>query len=89
MMFMKEKLPFGYIPECKCRVLELPYNGEDLSMIILLPNEIEDNSTGLEQVILLFSCYCYKIFVLNKNYSKYDINTVLGRITHMHGQSSG
>ncbi|KAL7984554.1 hypothetical protein Chor_003124 [Crotalus horridus] len=50
MMFMKEKLPFGYIPECKCRVLELPYNGEDLSMIILLPDEIEDNSTGLEQL---------------------------------------
>uniref|UniRef100_A0A1W7RE73 Leukocyte elastase inhibitor n=1 Tax=Agkistrodon contortrix contortrix TaxID=8713 RepID=A0A1W7RE73_AGKCO len=50
MMFMKEKLPFGYIPECKCRVLELPYNGEDLSMIILLPDKIEDNSTGLEQL---------------------------------------
>ncbi|XP_070603255.1 leukocyte elastase inhibitor-like [Erythrolamprus reginae] len=50
MMFMKEKLPFGYIPECKCRVLELPYNGEELSMIILLPDSIEDNSTGLEQL---------------------------------------
>uniref|UniRef100_A0A670Z1T6 Serpin family B member 1 n=1 Tax=Pseudonaja textilis TaxID=8673 RepID=A0A670Z1T6_PSETE len=50
MMFMKEKLPFGYIPECHCRVLELPYKGEDLSMIILLPDDIEDNSTGLEQL---------------------------------------
>uniref|UniRef100_A0A2D4NTU3 Serpin domain-containing protein n=1 Tax=Micrurus surinamensis TaxID=129470 RepID=A0A2D4NTU3_MICSU len=50
MMFMKEKLPFGYIPECNCRVLELPYKGEDLSMIILLPDAIEDNSTGLEQL---------------------------------------
>ncbi|XP_013931024.1 PREDICTED: leukocyte elastase inhibitor [Thamnophis sirtalis] len=50
MMFMKEKLPFRYIPECKCRVLELPYKGKDLSMIILLPDDIEDNSTGLEQL---------------------------------------
>ncbi|XP_032078409.1 leukocyte elastase inhibitor-like [Thamnophis elegans] len=50
MMFLKEKLPFRYIPECKCRVLELPYKGEDLSMIILLPDDIEDNSTGLEQL---------------------------------------
>ncbi|XP_026532396.1 leukocyte elastase inhibitor [Notechis scutatus] len=50
MMFMKEKLPFGYIPECNCHVLELPYKGEDLSMIILLPDGIEDNSTGLEQL---------------------------------------
>ncbi|XP_048363091.1 leukocyte elastase inhibitor-like isoform X2 [Sphaerodactylus townsendi] len=50
MMYMKKKLPFRYIPECKCRVLELPYKGEELSMIILLPDDIEDNSTGLEQL---------------------------------------
>ncbi|XP_070603259.1 leukocyte elastase inhibitor-like [Erythrolamprus reginae] len=50
MMFMKERLPFRYIPECKCRVLELPYKEEDVSMIILLPDSIEDNSTGLEQL---------------------------------------
>ncbi|XP_032078411.1 leukocyte elastase inhibitor-like isoform X2 [Thamnophis elegans] len=50
MMFTVEKLPFRYIPECKCRVLELPYEGKDLSMIILLPDKIEDNSTGLEQL---------------------------------------
>ncbi|XP_048363090.1 leukocyte elastase inhibitor-like isoform X1 [Sphaerodactylus townsendi] len=50
MMYMKKKFPFRYIPECKCRVLELPYKGEELSMIILLPDDIEDNSTGLEQL---------------------------------------
>ncbi|XP_070603257.1 leukocyte elastase inhibitor-like isoform X2 [Erythrolamprus reginae] len=50
MMFMKKRLPFCYIPECKCRVLELPYKGKDVSMIILLPDSIEDNSTGLEQL---------------------------------------
>lgn len=51
MMYLKKKLPFGYIPECKCRVLELPYKGQELSMFILLPDNIEDDSTGLEQVI--------------------------------------
>ncbi|XP_066480560.1 uncharacterized protein [Tiliqua scincoides] len=50
MMFMKKKFPLGYIRECKCRVLELPYSQEELSMIILLPDDIEDDSTGLEQV---------------------------------------
>ncbi|XP_058031265.1 leukocyte elastase inhibitor-like [Ahaetulla prasina] len=50
MMFLKKILPYGYIPECKCHVLELPYKGKDLSMIILLPDSIEDNSTGLEQL---------------------------------------
>ncbi|XP_032078412.1 leukocyte elastase inhibitor-like [Thamnophis elegans] len=50
MMFMEQELPFGYIPECKSCVLELPYEGKDLSMIILLPDKIEDNSTGLEQL---------------------------------------
>ncbi|XP_015275444.1 PREDICTED: leukocyte elastase inhibitor-like [Gekko japonicus] len=49
-MYMKKKLPFRYIPECKCRVLELPYKGKELSMVILLPDDIEDNSTGLEQL---------------------------------------
>ncbi|KAJ6664524.1 hypothetical protein lerEdw1_007181 [Lerista edwardsae] len=50
MMFLKKKFPLGYIQECKCRVLELPYKGKELSMIILLPDDIEDNSTGLEQL---------------------------------------
>ncbi|KAM9163460.1 uncharacterized protein ACDP82_001228 [Pangshura tecta] len=50
MMYQKEKYPFGYISELKCRVLELPYDGQELSMIILLPDDIDDNSTGLQQL---------------------------------------
>uniref|UniRef100_A0A8C4W3A0 Serpin family B member 1 n=1 Tax=Gopherus evgoodei TaxID=1825980 RepID=A0A8C4W3A0_9SAUR len=48
-MYQKENYPFGYISELKCRVLELPYEGKELSMIILLPDDIDDNSTGLQQ----------------------------------------
>lgn len=50
MMYQKKKFNFGYNPEAKIRILELPYDGRDLSMIILLPDDIEDDSTGLQKV---------------------------------------
>ncbi|XP_047652135.1 leukocyte elastase inhibitor [Phacochoerus africanus] len=50
MMYQKKKFPFGYIKELKCRVLELPYQGKDLSMVILLPDSIEDEATGLRKI---------------------------------------
>lgn len=49
-MYQKKKFPFGYIQDLKCRVLELPYRGRELSMIVLLPDDIEDESTGLKKV---------------------------------------
>nr|XP_019841772.1 PREDICTED: leukocyte elastase inhibitor-like isoform X2 [Bos indicus] len=50
MMYQKKKFPFGYIKDLKCRVLELPYEGKDLSMVILLPDDIQDEATGLKKV---------------------------------------
>ncbi|XP_060681304.1 leukocyte elastase inhibitor-like [Hemiscyllium ocellatum] len=50
MMFQEGKFNFGYIEELQTKVLELPYVQNELSMIILLPNGINDNSTGLEQL---------------------------------------
>ncbi|KFU92069.1 Leukocyte elastase inhibitor B, partial [Chaetura pelagica] len=50
MMYQKNEFPFGYFPDKKLRVLELPYDGKELSMIILLPDDIEDDSTGLQQL---------------------------------------
>ncbi|XP_072585335.1 leukocyte elastase inhibitor [Vulpes vulpes] len=50
MMYKKKKFPFGYIADLKCRVLELPYRGRELSMVILLPDDIEDESTGLKKI---------------------------------------
>ena len=49
-MYQKKKLPLGYIQDLNCKVLELPYQGEELSMVILLPEDIEDESTGLKKV---------------------------------------
>ncbi|XP_029446372.1 leukocyte elastase inhibitor-like [Rhinatrema bivittatum] len=50
MMYQKKKFAMRHIPEIQCRALELPYVGKELSMIILLPNNIDDNSTGLQQL---------------------------------------
>ncbi|XP_006888769.1 PREDICTED: leukocyte elastase inhibitor [Elephantulus edwardii] len=50
MMYQKRKFPYCYIQELKCRVLEMPYQGNNLSMVILLPDDIEDDSTGLKKI---------------------------------------
>ncbi|XP_057679958.1 leukocyte elastase inhibitor-like isoform X2 [Corythoichthys intestinalis] len=50
MMHMKDKFPLAFIPEANCQILEMPYKGKDLSMLIFLPNEIEDSSTGLNKI---------------------------------------
>ncbi|KAK1339652.1 hypothetical protein QTO34_018206 [Cnephaeus nilssonii] len=50
MMYQKSTFPLGYIEDLKCRVLELPYQGGELSMVILLPDDIEDEATGLKKI---------------------------------------
>ncbi|XP_034416114.1 leukocyte elastase inhibitor-like isoform X2 [Cyclopterus lumpus] len=50
MMHQKSKLSFTSIPEINCQILEMFYEGEELSMLIFLPNEIEDDTTGLEKL---------------------------------------
>lgn len=50
MMYQKKKFFFGYISDLKCKVLEMPYQGGELSMVILLPEDIEDESTGLKKI---------------------------------------
>ncbi|XP_036101361.1 plasminogen activator inhibitor 2 [Molossus molossus] len=47
MMHLHEKLNIGYIENLKAQILELPYAG-DVSMFLLLPDEIANVSTGLE-----------------------------------------
>ncbi|KAG8009347.1 Leukocyte elastase inhibitor [Nibea albiflora] len=50
MMKMKSKFPFTEIADANLQILELPYEGKDLSMLIFLPNEMEDDTTGLEKL---------------------------------------
>ncbi|KAL8182580.1 UNVERIFIED_CONTAM: hypothetical protein K2H54_058413 [Gekko kuhli] len=48
MMFQKGEFNWNYITNVQTHILELPYVNKDLSMFLLLPDDIRDNSTGLE-----------------------------------------
>ncbi|KAM6908530.1 leukocyte elastase inhibitor-like isoform 1-T1 [Lycodopsis pacificus] len=50
MMYQKSKFPVTYIPEANCQILEMPYKGKELSMLIFLPSQMEDGTTGLEKL---------------------------------------
>ncbi|XP_019397964.1 PREDICTED: serpin B6-like isoform X2 [Crocodylus porosus] len=50
MMFRKAKFNMTYIQDFQTKILELPYIDNELSMIILLPDNIEDETTGLEKL---------------------------------------
>ncbi|CAN9500743.1 unnamed protein product [Ophioblennius macclurei] len=47
MMHQKNKLPYNYIPDHGVQILELPYEKDELSMVILLPEEANDGSDPL------------------------------------------
>uniref|UniRef100_A0A3P9H4G2 Serpin B6 n=1 Tax=Oryzias latipes TaxID=8090 RepID=A0A3P9H4G2_ORYLA len=50
MMYQKSKFPLTYIPEINCQILEMPYKDKELSMLVFLPTDIEDSTTGLEKL---------------------------------------
>ncbi|NXJ02701.1 SPB6 protein, partial [Psophia crepitans] len=50
MMYKKDKFNMTYIGDLRTKILEIPYVGNELSMIILLPDAIQDESTGLESL---------------------------------------
>uniref|UniRef100_A0A8C3WRT6 Serpin B8 n=1 Tax=Catagonus wagneri TaxID=51154 RepID=A0A8C3WRT6_9CETA len=45
MMFKQDKFKMGYVDEVHVQVLELPYVGKELSMVILLPDDNTDLTT--------------------------------------------
>uniref|UniRef100_A0A8C1XNW7 Serpin B6 n=1 Tax=Cyprinus carpio TaxID=7962 RepID=A0A8C1XNW7_CYPCA len=50
MMYQESNFPLAFIPEMNSQVVELPYVGKNLSMLIILPNEIQDETTGLQKL---------------------------------------
>ncbi|XP_070783964.1 leukocyte elastase inhibitor A-like isoform X2 [Enoplosus armatus] len=56
MMRQKTYFPFAFIPEANCQILEIPYKGKELSMLIFLPKEIEDDTTGLDKLEKQLTC---------------------------------
>uniref|UniRef100_A0A8C6SVW7 Serpin B6 n=1 Tax=Neogobius melanostomus TaxID=47308 RepID=A0A8C6SVW7_9GOBI len=56
MMWHKSKFKLRHVKEVSCQVIELPYKRGELSMLIFLPNDIEDNTTGLEKLEKQLTC---------------------------------
>ncbi|NXL95606.1 SPB10 protein, partial [Alectura lathami] len=50
MMFLKDTFLMLHEPTMKFKIIELPYVENELSMFVLLPDDISDNTTGLELV---------------------------------------
>ncbi|XP_064805723.1 leukocyte elastase inhibitor-like [Oncorhynchus masou masou] len=50
MMCQTAKFPLAFIPEANCQILCLQYEGNELSMFIILPNDMEDHVTGLKKL---------------------------------------
>ncbi|XP_006087256.1 serpin B5 [Myotis lucifugus] len=50
MMNLEAMFCMGNIDSINCKVIELPFQNKHLSMLILLPKDVEDESTGLEKV---------------------------------------
>ncbi|NWJ10547.1 SPB10 protein, partial [Crypturellus undulatus] len=50
MMYMRHGFPVLIMETMNFKMIELPYVKRELSMFILLPDDIKDNTTGLEQL---------------------------------------
>ncbi|XP_023775555.1 heterochromatin-associated protein MENT-like [Cyanistes caeruleus] len=50
MMYMRKIFPVLIMETMNFKMIELPYVKRELSMFILLPDDIKDNTTGLEQL---------------------------------------
>ncbi|KAM6087397.1 heterochromatin-associated protein MENT-like [Chlamydotis macqueenii] len=50
MMYMRDTFPVLIMETMNFKMIELPYVKQELSMFILLPDDIKDSSTGLEQL---------------------------------------
>ncbi|NXA11307.1 SPB10 protein, partial [Sapayoa aenigma] len=50
MMYMRNTFPVLIMQPMNFKMIELPYVKHELSMFILLPDDIKDNTTGLEQL---------------------------------------
>lgn len=50
MMNLEATFCLGNIDEINAKIIELPFQNKHLSMLIVLPKDVEDESTGLEKI---------------------------------------
>ncbi|CAL8322910.1 unnamed protein product [Boreogadus saida] len=79
MMYHKARFPLAFIPEANCRILELPYEGKELSMLICLPMEIEDGTTGLEKLEAMLTYETFMEWTRPDRMGQREVNVGLPR----------
>ncbi|XP_019377324.1 PREDICTED: ovalbumin-related protein X-like [Gavialis gangeticus] len=79
MMFLNSTFKLAIIKEPHLEVLELPYIDNELSMFILLPKDIGDNSTGLEQLESALTYEKLAEWISSANMNKQNVNVYLPR----------
>uniref|UniRef100_A0A8C9AJJ1 Serpin domain-containing protein n=1 Tax=Prolemur simus TaxID=1328070 RepID=A0A8C9AJJ1_PROSS len=72
MMSQRKSFNFALLEDVQARVLEIPYKGKDLSMIVLLPNEIDGLQKVLDKGKLIE-------WTSSQNMSKRDVDLYLPR----------
>ncbi|XP_061094471.1 leukocyte elastase inhibitor-like [Conger conger] len=77
MMHQKANFGLTFIPEVSCQILEMPYIGKELSMLFILPREIEDDSTGLERLERELTCKKLIKWTQPENMDTPEVNVAL------------
>uniref|UniRef100_A0A8C9DSZ7 Serpin domain-containing protein n=1 Tax=Prolemur simus TaxID=1328070 RepID=A0A8C9DSZ7_PROSS len=75
MMSQRKSFNFALLEDVQARVLEIPYKGKDLSMIVLLPNEID----GLQKLEDKLTAEKLIEWTSSQNMSKRDVDLYLPR----------
>lgn len=73
MMYMRKTFPVLIMETMNFKMIELPYVKRELSMFILLPDDIKDNTTGLEQVRKHATTILYYCSVIKKKKGRLTI----------------
>ncbi|XP_036274192.1 serpin B3 [Pipistrellus kuhlii] len=75
MMEQRDKFKFTSLEDMQAKILEIPYKGKDLSMVLLLPNEID----GLQQLEDKLTAEKLIEWTSSKNMSMRHVNVQLPR----------
>ncbi|XP_069324001.1 serpin B3-like [Eulemur rufifrons] len=75
MMSQRKSFNFALLEDVQAKVLEIPYKGKDLSMIVLLPNEID----GLQKLEDKLTAEKLIEWTSSQNMSKTDVDLYLPR----------
>ncbi|XP_072880310.1 leukocyte elastase inhibitor-like [Hemitrygon akajei] len=79
MMYKSDKFLFRHIPEVNIKVLELPYVEKDVSMVILLPDDIMDDATGLKKLEQTLTLEKLQEWTLQTKMEKTEVSVHLPR----------